>query len=94
METNEQIRAVESNIARLKEQARKFFIPRKSINFQFQHLIYGNRDQTQQAVIQKKQRRKVEGRIESSRIRLFSLRSILLLGNTKKDKPVNVNKGI
>ena len=78
METNEQIHAVESNIARLKEQARKIFIPRKSINFQFQHLIYGGRDQTQQAVIQKKQRRRIQSRIESSKVKLISLREILL----------------
>ncbi len=86
METNEQIRVVESNIARLKAEARKIFIPRKSINFQFQHLIYGGRDQTQQAVIQKKQRRRVQSKIESSKIKLFSLRQILLSVTEKKDK--------
>ncbi len=78
METNEQIRVVESNIAILKEAARKIFIPRKSINYQFQHLVYGNRDQTQQAVIQKKQRRRIQSRIKSSKTKLFSLRQILL----------------
>ena len=78
METTDEILAIESNIAYLKAEARKIFIPRKSINFQFQNLRYGNRNQMQQAIMKKARRRSINQKIASSKSRLISLREILL----------------
>lgn len=77
MEISNEIFVIESNIAKLKAEARKIFIPRKSINFQFQNLIYGNRNQTQQTVIKRAKRRSIKQNIASSEGRLISLREIL-----------------
>jgi len=77
MEISNEIFVIESNIAKLKAEARKIFIPRKSINFQFQNLRYGNRNQTQRTVIKKARRRRIKQDIASSEGRLISLREIL-----------------
>lgn len=78
MDTNEEILKEESLVGQLRNEARRLVAPRKSINFQFQNLRYGNRNQTQRAVITRRKRQKVLRRIASSQERIDLLRQTLI----------------
>ena len=69
----------ELNINSLREQAKKLTVPRRSINYQFQNLRYGNRNQTQKVFLNRQEKRKVNKQIASSQSKIVSLREAMSL---------------
>lgn len=77
MKIEQDIASEQGNLGRLQVKARELFLPRKSINFQFKQLRFGNRNQTQVSAINKRKRQRINQNIGSSQRRISSLKELL-----------------
>ena len=68
----------QNRIIQLRQQSKNLIIPRRSINYQWANMRFGNRNIVQQLAIKRKERKKIDTQIKSSQVRVSSLRQALL----------------
>jgi len=68
----------QSKIIQLRQQSKNLIIPRRSINYQWANMRFGNRNIVQKLAIKRKERKKIGTQINTSQNRIIYLRELLL----------------